>query len=409
MVFTLMKPFAFNVKIILLENFVMSAFQDIFIRRLLSHFTAFGKLQMHNPYLYSYTLYRCSCNGHGSTCNSTTGLNCDCHNNTITVCPPNEKCIDYQVIIMTFKQRNFMLSMQCTSCMEGYVGQPTNGSQCYKKLDHNIRYTEHLPPRQTSYYFIQPMYSNLNIQVFINIIGGSLDVFVSNSSQIFKITVNSTTWEHNIEGSNDLSGPPGTIISYYNINEKIKLEFSYKQYNLQNEKFYFVLLSKDSAMDFNIIFYQAALKLNWLSIVVLFLCFFVIIFLTTMMAVYVKRHWNVHRHQRLYRHITNKRLSRPFSRMYVLLNDMMFVNQNNMNITNMFCRATPSSAKSKQTVSLNAVSVQPTTDSNAFINSVLIQLPRSSSGHVNLTTGVFLNCSNLNNNGNRLQTKVTPL
>ena len=299
--------------------------------------------------------------------------------------------------------------MQCTLCMEGYVGEPINGRQCYKKLEHNIRYTEHLPPRQTSYYFIQPLYSNLNIQLFINIIGGNLDVFVSNSSQTFKVTVNSTTWEHNIEGSNDLSGPPGAVISYYDANENIKLEFFYEQYNLQNEKFYIVLLSKNSATDFNIIFYQAALKLNWLSIIGLLLCFFVIIFLTTMMAVYVKRHWNVYRHQRLYRYITNKRLSRPFSKMYVLLNHMMFVSHNDMNITNIFCHATPSSAKSKQTVSLNAVSVQPTGDSNGFINTVLIQLPRSSNGHINLTTGVFLNCSNLKNNGNRVESKVTPL
>ena len=266
---------------------------------------------------------------------------------------------------------------------------------------------EHIPAKQTSYYFVQPLYSDLDIQVFINVLEGNLDMFVSNSSQTFKITVNSTTWEHNIEGSSNLSGSQGTVMSYFNINERFKLEFSYEQYNLQNEQFYFALLGKNSATDCNIIFYQAALKLSWFSIIVLFLCFFVIIFLSIVMAVYMKRQWNIHRHQRLYKYITNKRLSRPFSKMYVLLNQMMFVQHKDISTTNMFCRA-PSSTKSKQTVSLIPLSVQPTADSYAFVNTVLIQLPKGSSGQINLITGTYLNCK-LNNSGNRLKTKVTPL
>ena len=284
---------------------------------------------------------------------------------------------------------------------------PKNGSQCYKKLSHNIRYVEYLPAKQTSYYFVQPLYSDLDIQVFINIIEGNLDVFVANSSQTFKITINSTTWEHNIEGSSNLLGPQGTVMSYFNINGRLKLEFSYEQYNLQNEQFYFVLLGKSSATDFNIIFYQVALKLSWFSIIVLFLCFFVIILLSIIMVVYMKRQWSIHRHQRLYKYITNKRLSRPFSKMYVVLNHMMFVQHKDISITNMFCRA-PSSAKSKQIISLTPLSVQPTADSYAFVNTVLIQLPKCSSGQINLTTGTYLNCK-LNNCGNRLETKVTPL
>lgn len=291
--------------------------------------------------------------------------------------------------------------------MEGYVGVPQNGRQCYKKLSHNIRYVEHLPAKQTSYYFVQPMYSDLDIQVFINIIKGNLDVFVSNSSQTYKITVDSATWEHNLEGSRNVSGPQGTVLSYFNINERLKLEFSYEQYDLQNEQFYFVLLGKNNPTDFNIIFYQAALKLSWFSIIVLFLCFFVIIFLSIVMVVYMKRQWNIHRHQRLYKYITNRRLSRPFSKMHVLLNQMMFMQHNDIIISNTFCRA-PSSAKSKQTVSLIPLSIQPTADSYAFVNTVLIQLPKSSSGRTNMTTGTYLNCK-LNNSGNRLETKVTPL
>lgn len=298
--------------------------------------------------------------------------------------------------------------MQCTSCMDGYVGEPRNGKQCYRKMNHNFRYTDHLPAKQTLYYFVQPLYSNLDIQVFINIIEGNLDVFVSNSSQTFQIAINSTTWEHNIEKNNHLSGPQGLKMSYFNINNRFKLKFSYEQYNLQNEQFYFVLRSKNSATDFNIIFYQAALKLNWFSVMVVFLCCFVIIFLIIMMIVYMKRQWNIHRIQRVYRFITNRRLSRPFSKMHVLLNHMMFVQQKDVSVTNIFCR-TPSNAKSKQTISVTPLSAQPITDSSAFINTVLIQLPKSSSGHINLTTGAYLNCKHLINNGNRLETKVSPL
>ena len=291
--------------------------------------------------------------------------------------------------------------------MEGYVGVPRNGRQCYQKLNHNIRYVEHLPAKQTLYYIVQPLYSDLDIQVFINIIEGNLDVFVSNSSQTFKVTVDSTTWEHNVEENKNVSGPQGTVSSYFNISERIKLEFSYEQYDLQNEQFYFVLLGKNHPTDFNVIFYQATLKLSWFSIIVLFLCFFVIIFLSTVMVVYMKRQWNIHRHQSLYKYITNRRLSRPFSKMYVLLNQMMFIQHNDISINSMFCRA-PSSTKSKQTVSLIPLSVQPTDDSYAFVNTVLIQLPKSSKGQINLTTGTYLNCK-LNNSGNRLESKVTPI
>jgi len=293
--------------------------------------------------------------------------------------------------------------------MEGYVGVPKDGRQCYRKLDHNIRYVEHIPARQTSYYFVQPQYSDLDIQVFIYIIKGDLDVFVSNSSQTFKITVNFTNWEHNVEAIHNLSETQGTVMSYLNINQRFKLEFSYTQYSLHDEQFYFVLLSRNGATDFNIIFYQAALKLNWFSIIVIFLCFFVITFLSIVMLIYIKRQWNIHRVQRLYRYATNKRLSRPFSKMHIFVNHLVFVPQKNVNMTNIFCHA-PSGVKSKPTIPLIPLSVQPTADSNAFINTVLIQLPKSQSGHINLTTGTYLNCSNLNNNhGNKSEAKVTPL
>ena len=142
--------------------------------------------------------------------------------------------------------------------------------QCYKKLDHNSQYVDNLPANQTSYYFIQPMYSDLDIQVFINIIKGSVDVFVSNSSQTFKIIVNSTTWGHHVERNSNLSGLQVTVMSYFNINERLKLDFSYEEYNLQNEQFYFVLLGKNRKTEFTIIFYQVALKLSWFSIISLF-------------------------------------------------------------------------------------------------------------------------------------------
>ena len=292
--------------------------------------------------------------------------------------------------------------------MEGYVGAPRNGRQCYRKLNHNIRYVEHIPASQSSYYFIQPLYSDLDIQVFVNIIKGSLDVFVSNSSQTFKVTVNSTTWEHSIEGINDLSEQEDIVFSYLDTNEGVQLKFSHEQYNLEDEQFYFVVLSKNIATDYNIIFYQAALKLNWFSIIVLFVCLFVIAFLGMMMVIYVKRQWDIHKHQRLYKYITNRRISRPFSKMSVLVNRDVFARQKDKNITDTFCHAS-SSAKSKQTISLIPLSVQPTSDSKAFINTVLIQLPKSDSGHINFSSGVYLSCNNLSNNGSRLQTKVTPL
>ena len=43
-VLSLMNPSAFGVKIILLEDFVMNAFQDIFIKRLENHLIVSSKL-----------------------------------------------------------------------------------------------------------------------------------------------------------------------------------------------------------------------------------------------------------------------------------------------------------------------------------------------------------------------------
>ena len=44
MVLDLMNLFAFSVKIILLEDFAMNVFQDIFTKKLQNHFSAFSKL-----------------------------------------------------------------------------------------------------------------------------------------------------------------------------------------------------------------------------------------------------------------------------------------------------------------------------------------------------------------------------
>ena len=49
-------------------------------------------------YVFTYILCRCLCNAHSGTCNTTTGLDCDCQNHTKTVCPLDGNCMDYQVI-----------------------------------------------------------------------------------------------------------------------------------------------------------------------------------------------------------------------------------------------------------------------------------------------------------------------
>lgn len=71
-----------------------------------------------------FIFHRCNCHGHGDTCDPVTGDKCNCRNNTesnTTQCQTknsNQNCSD----------------VQCVKCRDGYMGNPTEGHQCYKQM-----------------------------------------------------------------------------------------------------------------------------------------------------------------------------------------------------------------------------------------------------------------------------------
>ena len=260
--------------------------------------------------------------------------------------------------------------------------------------------------RQSVLYAMQPKYSNLDVMLVVSVTQGYLDVFISNDSQAITIHVNTSTWKHYIELS--ATNQSTIVTSHYNINGQLKLEFSHQTYRLQNVKFYVAILSKDSDVKFSIIFYQDSLKLSWFSLVMLFLSVITIGFLSIAMIIYTRRQWNLYTTHRLYRQATNKRLSRPFSKMHVLIDQpKLFEND----ITRIFCRPRLS-GKLKPPIPVNPVAVQPTADSRGSISTVLIQLPSNTNGHVNFTAGICLDCRTQtwnNSNASGFESKIYPL
>ncbi|KAJ9598733.1 hypothetical protein L9F63_026735, partial [Diploptera punctata] len=66
----------------------------------------------------------CECHGHGDNCDAVTGEQCNCQNNTesdTTSCTSN-------------KNSNQCWKSQCSKCRELYMGNPTDGHQCYRQM-----------------------------------------------------------------------------------------------------------------------------------------------------------------------------------------------------------------------------------------------------------------------------------
>lgn len=85
-------------------------------------------------------IYRpCECHGHGSTCDPVYGEKCDCQNNTesdTTSCQPGGESQP-----RSLKNSAQMCWMhQCSKCKDLYMGTPTDGHQCYKQMNVDLRF-----------------------------------------------------------------------------------------------------------------------------------------------------------------------------------------------------------------------------------------------------------------------------
>lgn len=134
----------------------------------------------------------CQCNGHSDYCDKESGEGCLCQNHTRSPNCPSDK----------YTKPCYM--HQCSICTEGEVfrGEPTNGHQCYRQVEMNLRCFgdggfrtgcpassggDPLPPGKSALYVVQPNFVDLDIRVTIDVTYGSMDVYISHEPDMFVV------------------------------------------------------------------------------------------------------------------------------------------------------------------------------------------------------------------------------
>ncbi|XP_077985026.1 multiple epidermal growth factor-like domains protein 8 [Glandiceps talaboti] len=149
-------------------------------------------------FLYNGICTLCQCNGHWHTCDKLSGRDCDCQNNTETVCSGND-------------DDKPCWQRQCASCKELYVGTPTEGHQCYRQMQYDNEFCfdpdtqtncqrspKPLLPGRTMFFAVQPKYTNVDIRLTVDITVGIMDVYLSYLDNTWVIDVNNSTGVHSV-------------------------------------------------------------------------------------------------------------------------------------------------------------------------------------------------------------------
>jgi len=125
---------------------------------------------------YSEKCTRCFCNDHSTICNKNTGEDCQCRHNT----KANPAC------------KSNCFREQCTNCEDGFIGDPRNGKQCYKKVDPILPELLVTHAEQTEFFVAKPGYTNVNMRLHIDVIMGEFDIFMADTDNRFGLYANST-------------------------------------------------------------------------------------------------------------------------------------------------------------------------------------------------------------------------
>ncbi|XP_078060165.1 multiple epidermal growth factor-like domains protein 8, partial [Mustelus asterias] len=153
-------------------------------------------------FLHERKCIKCQCNGHWDRCRTTDGTECQCQNNTETSCPTaqtdKKDCYKYQ----------------CARCKENFLGNPTNGRQCYRQITVEQEYCfdptsqnncyhepniKNLPLGRTVLFAVQPKFTNVDIRITIDVTFGGVDVYISNSHSSFTVSVDPATGLHTVQ------------------------------------------------------------------------------------------------------------------------------------------------------------------------------------------------------------------
>ncbi|XP_033100156.1 multiple epidermal growth factor-like domains protein 8 [Anneissia japonica] len=294
----------------------------------------------------------CKCNGHSASCNKETGLGCRCDNNTRTPeCPDSMACIE----------------QQCSKCNERYVGEPTNGHQCYLEMRVEQDYcfwsqtecpikSESLPYGQSSFYAVQPKFKNLDIRMTIDVTYGKVDAYVTFNHSIFIIDVNKTTGMHtvSIDGNVQYESEgyrkkrdtnsntykyyevtarglntfvtvetPKFIVVVFDVKNRLVITFPYMDHPLETGKFFVTLLGKISDYDNKtqgiMYFHQDQLHIDLFVFFSVFLACFFLVLAFCVIVWKAKSGLEQHRNQQERLIQMESMASRPFGKVMILL------------------------------------------------------------------------------------------
>ncbi|XP_045900405.1 multiple epidermal growth factor-like domains protein 8 [Micropterus dolomieu] len=208
---------------------------------------------------------KCQCNGHSATCEDD-GSGCTCQNNTETgscLTRPRTECL-----------------LQCAQCKDYFIGKPVNGRQCYRQFsvdadpfcfdptsqtncfhDPTVR---NLPKGRTVFFAAQPMFTNVDIRVIIDVAFGEVEVYMSDSHDTFIVDVDQYTGIHTIKLEVESGTPwmrereireeraegpvsyitvwkPQTVLIVREVRHRVVVTFPHEVHSLKSNRFYVAL------------------------------------------------------------------------------------------------------------------------------------------------------------------------
>ncbi|XP_050427055.1 multiple epidermal growth factor-like domains protein 8 [Adelges cooleyi] len=390
----------------------------------------------------------CECHGHGSTCDPVTGEKCDCQNNTESDTNCQSSGVAHHRTIKNNVQLCWM--HQCSKCKDSYMGTPTDGHQCYKQMNVDFRFCldaklleeckmkpNPLYPGQTSFFVVQPRFMNVDIRITVDITQGAVDFFLTSHEDIFIITKNTSlhknvfdfdprfewlsemeTFERiNEEGYNSSKNSKHlftyqehktkglstyvtmkksiSLLIVKNVNNRLIITLPHDKHDLSSTRYYIALLAISSlpvqaahvvpVPTYGTVFFrQDQLHIDlFVFFSVFFSCFF--LFLAVCVVGWKAKQAADLRRARRQQVVEMLHMAkRPFAFVAVLFN----------------AAQQPDASQSTRLGDIRPLAIEPTSNSNAAVTTLLIKLPdRGQSAGTRLALGSTLVLNMLNQRG----------
>ncbi|XP_059823923.1 multiple epidermal growth factor-like domains protein 8 [Hypanus sabinus] len=299
---------------------------------------------------------KCQCNGHWDRCRISDGTECLCQNNTETSCPTAQA------------ERKDCYKYQCARCKENFLGNPTQGRQCYRQITVEQEYcfdptsqsncyhephVRNLPAGRTVFFAVQPKFTNVDIRITVDVTFGAVDVHLSNSHSSFAVAIDPLTGQHLVRlgraegevegGAQNASLPlpaapqlreeraeglttyvtvqsPQTVLVVRGVSQRLVVTYPYRLHALKTQRFFLALLGAGPGEAQGLLFFrqdQAHIDL-FVFFSVFFSCFF--LFLSACVLLWkAKQAVDARRERRRHLQEMDKMASRPFARLTVCL------------------------------------------------------------------------------------------